>query len=79
MSASDPFLPVPPEEAADDEAARDLDRLEDDEQPDVLEGSDAEDSAEELAAAAEAAEPDRFRTPRAGDRLTADELEGELD
>ncbi|GAA2753676.1 hypothetical protein [Amnibacterium kyonggiense] len=79
MSSSDPFLPVPPEEAADVEERRELADLEDDEQPDVLTGSAEEHNAEELAAADRAAEPGRFRRPEPGDRLTAEELAGELD
>ncbi|MGT2427177.1 hypothetical protein [Amnibacterium kyonggiense] len=43
MSASEPFLPEPPERASDDEARRDLDGLGDDEQPDVLDGATADD------------------------------------
>jgi hypothetical protein len=78
MSMSDPFLPVPPEDAEGRAEEREIEDLEDDEQPDVLRGT-AGDDEDELAAAAQAAEPDRFRTPRAGDALTAAELEDELD
>jgi hypothetical protein len=77
MSMADPFLPVPPENAADAAARAQIDELESDRQPDVLTGS-GEHAAEEVAAAAHADQPERFRTPHAGDRLTEDELEGDL-
>jgi hypothetical protein len=76
---SDPFLPVPPEEVADLATQRELEDLENDRQPDVLPGLPEEHSPEELAAAEHADQPGRFRTPRPGDRLTAEQLEAELD
>lgn len=77
MSMSEPFLPVPPEEAADTLASQEDQDLEEDRGPDVLPGAGEDDA--ERAQAAEADQPDRFRTPRAGDRLTAAELEAETD
>ncbi|GAA4741616.1 hypothetical protein GCM10025783_10970 [Amnibacterium soli] len=77
MSMSEPFLPVPPEEAADVRAERDDEDLEEDRGPDVLPGQGADDA--ERAEAAEADQPDRFRTPEPGERLSAADLEAELD
>ena len=78
MSMSDPFQPMPPEDAEARAERREVDDLEEDRQPDVLDGP-ADDDADELRAAAHAAEPDRFRTPRPGDALTPDELEADSD
>lgn len=77
MSMSDPLLPVPPEDAADHAALVEDEDLEEDRGPDVLPGPGED--AEEVAAAAHADQPDRFRTPRPGSRLTAAELEAETD
>jgi hypothetical protein len=77
MSMSDPFLPEPPEAAADHAAQQEIDDVEDDVQPDVDEGGS--DSPEEIAAAEHAAEPDLFRTPHAGDRLSTEQLEADLE
>jgi hypothetical protein len=76
MSMSDPFLPIPPEQTADAAAQQELRDVEEDREPDALTGTG--DDAAEVAAAADADEPERFVTPRAGDRLTADELEADL-
>ena len=77
MSMSEPFLPVPPEDAADTLAQREDEDLEEDRGPDVLPGQGEDDA--ERAEAAEADQPDRFRTPQPGARLSAAELESELD
>ncbi len=77
MSMSEPFLPVPPEDAAEALAQREDEDLEEDRGPDVLPGQ-GEDAAER-AEAAEADQPDRFRTPEPGARLTAAELEAEVE
>jgi hypothetical protein len=77
MSMSDPFLPEPPERAADLAAEQEIEDVEEDDRPDVLEGEG--DSPEEVAAAAHAAGPTGLRTPEPGSRLTAAELEAELD
>ena len=77
MSMSEPFLPVPPEDAADALAQREDEDLEEDRGPDVLPGQGEDDA--ERAQAADADQPDRFRTPRPGARLSAAELEAELD
>ena len=77
MSMSEPFLPVPPEEAADVLAQREDEDLEEDRGPDVLPGQGEDDA--ERAQAADADQPDRFRTPQPGARLSAAELEAEVD
>ncbi|WP_375388771.1 hypothetical protein [uncultured Amnibacterium sp.] len=78
MSMSDPFLPIPPEEIADLAEQREVSDAEDDREPDVLPEAGGDDPSE-LAAAERADQPDRFVTPDAGDRLTTDELEADLD
>jgi hypothetical protein len=77
MSMSDAFLPVPPEDAADAAARSGEHDFEEDRGPDVLPGPEEDDA--ERAEAADADQPERFRTPRAGDRLSAAELQAELD
>jgi hypothetical protein len=77
MSMSDPFLPIPPEEISDGDALQQDEDLEEDRGPDVLPGIGEDD--DERAEAAAADQPDRFRTPQPGARLTAAELEAELD
>jgi hypothetical protein len=78
MSMSDPLLPVPPEDAERRAEQAEIEDVEDDSTPDVLQGGEDADDDERGAAAA-AAQPDRFRTPRAGDALSAAELEADLD
>ena len=80
MSMSEPLLPVPPEEAAGALASQEEQQeedLEEDRGPDVLPGQGEDDA--ERAQAADADQPGRFRTPEPGARLSAAELEAELD
>jgi hypothetical protein len=77
MSMSDALLPVPPEDAADAASRAESEDLEEDRGPDVLPGPGED--ADEIAEAADADQPDRFRTPHPGARLTAADLEAELD
>jgi hypothetical protein len=72
MSMSDPFLPVPPESEAD-YAEKEIDAVEDDEQPDVLRGAPDDDESGPTERDAGA-----FRTPHVGDRLSPDELRDDL-
>ncbi|RIX27751.1 hypothetical protein [Amnibacterium setariae] len=72
MSMSDPFLPVPPE-PEDDRAEQEVEDVEDDSEPDVLTGPADEESGEE------ARDAGAFRAFEPGERLSAEDLERDLD
>ncbi|MDO9395237.1 MAG: hypothetical protein Q7T71_01685 [Herbiconiux sp.] len=77
MSTSDPFLPFPEPRAEGEPDPREHDL---DPEADVLIEPSVDDPDAERAAAAERARAldAPFRTPVAGDRLTAEELEADL-
>jgi len=84
MSMTDSFLPDPDRRVrdADQELAHEVPG----DGPDVIRPESGDASTGDLGTAGEAAEAPQplhpnlvFRTPRAGERLTADELESDLD
>ena len=72
MSMSDPFLPTPPP-SEHDAAEPEVDDLDRDEQPDVLPGPGDDELGESRRDAG------AFQRPEAGERLTAEELQRDLE
>jgi hypothetical protein len=76
MSMSDPFLPVPPE-SDDDRAEQEIEDVEDDSEPDVLTDVPTGPADEESGEAERDA--GAFRAFEPGERLSAEDLERDLD